>query len=105
MINVLDSKEFWKTMKPFWPDKNTMFSQISIENNSRIISDHFDLSEESSTFFEDVVRSLNVKPDEYYLRDTKKLRDPVEIAIRTFENRPNVQAIQQNFSKPEYLFL
>ena len=26
MKNVLDSKEFWKTMRPFLSDKNTVFS-------------------------------------------------------------------------------
>ena len=75
-------------------NKNTVFSQICIEKNNRIISDNFDLSEEFSTFFEDAVRSLNVKPDEYYLRETENLSDPVEIrAIRKFENHPSVQAI------------
>ena len=51
------------------------------------------------------MRLLNVKPDQYYLSDTENLRDPVEIAIRTFENRPSVQAVKQNFCKPEFLFL
>ena len=44
--------------------------------------------------FEDAVRSFNVKPDEYYLSDTGNLSDPVEIAIRKFENHPSVQAIK-----------
>ena len=85
-------------MRPFLSDKNTVFSQISIEKSNRIISDDFDLSEEFSTFFEDAVRSLNVKPDEYYLSDTENLSDPVEIAIRKFENHPSVQAIKQSIS-------
>ena len=29
--NVLNSKEFWRTMRPFLSDKSTVFSQISIE--------------------------------------------------------------------------
>ena len=98
MKNVLDSKEFWKTMRSFLSDKNSGFSQISIEKNDRIISDDSDFSEEFSTFFEDAVRSLNVKPDEYYLSDTENLSDPVEIAIRKFENHLSVQAIEQNIS-------
>ena len=98
MKNVLDCKEFWKTMRPFLSDKNKVFSQISMEKNNRIISDDFELSEEFSTFFEDAVRSLNVKPDEYYLNDTENLSDPVEIAIRAIENHPSVQAIKQNIS-------
>ena len=97
MKNVLDSKEFWKTMRPFRQIK-TVFSQISIEKKNRIISDAFDLSEEFSTFFEDAVSLLNVKPDEYYLNDTVNLSDPLEIAIRKFENYPSVQAIKQYIS-------
>ena len=61
--NVLNSKEFWKMMRPFLSDKNTVLLQISIEKNNQIISDDFDLSEEFSNFFEDAVRLLNVKPD------------------------------------------
>ena len=77
MKKLFSSREFWKTMRPFLSDENTVFSQISIEKNDRIISDDFDLSEEFSTFFEDAVRSLNVKPDEYYLSDTENSSDPV----------------------------
>ena len=56
------------------------------------------MSEEFSTFFEDAVRLLIVKPDEYYLSYMENLSDPVEIAIRKFENHPSVQAIKQNIS-------
>ena len=51
-----------------------------------------------STFFEDAVRSLTVEPDKYYLSDIENLSNPVEIAIRKFENHPMVQAIKQNIS-------
>ena len=56
------------------------------------------MSEEFSTFFEDAVRSLNVEPNEYYLSDTENLSNPVEIAIRKFENHPSVQAIKKNIT-------
>ena len=98
MKKVLDNKELWKTMRPFLSDKNTVFSQIRIEKNNRIISGDFDFSEEFSTFFKDAVRSLNLNPDEFYLSDTENLRDPLEIAIRKFENYPGVQAVKQNIS-------
>ena len=51
-----------------------------------------------STFFEDAVRLLNIKLDEYYLSDTEDLSNPVEIAIREFEKHPSVQAIKQTIS-------
>ena len=53
------------------------------------------MSEEFSTFFEDAVRSLNVEPNEYFLCDMENLNNPVDIAIRKFENHPSVQAIKQ----------
>ena len=56
------------------------------------------MSEEFSTFFEDAVRSLNVEPDKHLLSDTENLSNPVDIAIRKFENHPSVQAIKQNIS-------
>ena len=93
MKEVLDSKEFWKTMKPFLSHKNTVFSQISTEKNYRIISEDF-LSGEFSTFFGDAVTSLNVKPDECYLGETENLSDLVEIAIKMFENQSSVLAIK-----------
>ena len=77
-------------MGPFFSDKNTVFSQISIEKNNRIVSDDFVLSEEFSTFFEDAVKSLNVEPDKYYLSDTENLSNPVEAAITKFENHRSV---------------
>ena len=51
MKNGLDKKQFWKTIKPFLSDKNTIFLQISLEKNNKIASDKFDLSEEFTTFF------------------------------------------------------
>ena len=68
-------------MKPILSDKNTVFLQINIEKNNRIISDDFDLSEEFSTFFEDAVRSLNVKLDEYYLSYTENLSHPLRLLL------------------------
>ena len=82
MKNVLDSKELWKTMRPFLSDENTVFSQINIEKNNRIISDDFDLSEGFSTFFEDAVRLLNLKPES----ETEILSEPVELgSLKTIQ--------------------
>ena len=67
MKNFLCRKEFWKKMRPFLSDKSTVLSQINIEKNNRIISDKFDLSEEFNTFFENAVRVLIDKPDEYHI--------------------------------------
>ena len=104
MKNILDSNKHWKTMRPFLFDKNTIFSQNCIEKNNRIISDDFDLSEELSIFFDDAVKSLNVKPDDLHLSDTENLSDPLKFAIRKFEKHPSFQAIKQNISVKQYFY-
>ena len=58
----------------------------------------FHLSEDFSTFFEDAVRSLNIKSDEYYLRHTEIISDTAEIVSKKFEKHPKVLAIKQNIS-------
>lgn len=70
--------------------------QISIDKNNQIISDGLDFYEESNTFFENAVRPLNVKPDEFYSSDKKDVSDPVEISIKKFGNILSVLAINQN---------
>ena len=59
-----------------------------------------------SNFFEDAVRLLNVKPDEYYLNGTRNLSDPLETAFRMFEKPSKYSSYwAKYFSKPETLFL
>ena len=81
----------------FLSDKNSFLADQHGKNN-RVIFDDFDLSEKFRPFFEDAVKLLNVKPDEFYLSDTENLSDPAEIAIRKFGNHLSVQAIRQNIS-------
>ena len=41
-------------------------------------------------FFENAVKSLNNKPRNLSLEDTTNLSNPVEIAIKKFQNHPGV---------------
>ena len=81
MKSVINRKEFWKTMRPFCLIKTHFSRGLTQKKNNRIISDDLDLPEEFSTFFEDTVRLLKVKSDEYYLSDRENLSTPVEFAI------------------------
>ena len=59
--NITDNKQFWKTIKPFF----------------KIISNDDKVAEEFSTFFENAVKSLNIKPRNLSLEDTTNLSNPV----------------------------
>ena len=70
-----------------------------MKDKNKIISNDDKVAEEFSTFFENVVKSLNIKPRNLSLGNTTNLSDPVEIAIKKFENHPSVQVIREYKSK------
>ena len=103
---VTDNKEFWKTIKPFLSSKSITTTQISIEKDGKVITDDSELSEEFSIFFDKAVQSLNIKPNEAHVNDAIDLDDPVEIAIKKFENHPSIKAIKENITlQDEFEFI
>ena len=50
--NLMDNKEFWKTVKPFLYDKVTTFPEISLVEKGEIISDESKVANSFSNFFE-----------------------------------------------------
>ena len=86
--NITDNKQFWKTIKPFLSEKIKTTSKIKLKD--KIISNDDKVAEELSTFFENAVKSLNIKPRNLSLEDTTNLSNPVEIAIKKFQNHPSV---------------
>ena len=84
--NITDNKQFWKTTKPFLSEKIKTTSKIKLKDQDKIISNDDKVAEEFSTFFENAVKSLNIKPRHLSLEDTTNLSNPVEIAIKKFQN-------------------
>ena len=97
--NIADNKQFWKTIKPFLYEKSNVTSKIKLKDKNKIISNDDKVAEEFSTFFENVVKSLNIKPKNLSLGNTTNLSDPAESAIKKFENHPSVQVIREYKSK------
>ena len=50
------------------------------------------------------VKSLNIKPKNLSLEDTTNLSNPVEIAIKKFQNHPSVQVIRENINLNQEFF-
>ena len=80
--------------KPFLSEKSKVTSKIKLKDKNKIISNDDKVAEEFSTFFENVVKSLNIKPRNLSLGNTTNVSNPVEIAIKKFENHPSVQVIR-----------
>ena len=102
--NITDNKQFWKTIKPFLSEKIKTTSKIKLKDPDKIISNDDKVAEEFSTFFENAVKSLNIKPRNLSLEDTTNLSNPVEIAIKKFQNHPSVQVIRENINLNQEFF-
>ena len=70
-------------------DKVTTFPKISLVENGEIISDKSKVDNPFSNFFESAIDSLGIKTKEYS-NDNYGLKNPVEIAIKKFEQHPSI---------------
>ena len=66
-----------------------------MRNKDKFISSDGIVAEEFSSFFQNVVKSQNISPRNLTLGDTTNFSNPVEIAIKKFENYPSVQIIKE----------
>ena len=77
-------------------EKSKTSSEIMLKNKTKIIFNDSKVAEESSSFFENAVKSLNIEPSNIIFGNTTNLSDPVEIAIKKFENHLSVEVIKEN---------
>ena len=88
------------TVKPFLSDKVTTFPQITLVENDEIISDESKVADSFSNFFENAVHSLGFKTEESS-NDNYGLKNPVEIAIKGYEQHPSINLIKENITNNE----
>ena len=60
-----------------------------------IISHQSKVSNSFSNFFENAIRSLGIKANEHS-QENYDLKNPVEIAIKKFEQHPSINLINKN---------
>ena len=75
-LNFLFQKQIQKSIKN-WQAR----SCFTAAKNNKVLANDFELSEEFVNLFEKAVQSLNIKPNESFLKDTD-INDPVEIVIK-----------------------
>ena len=95
---ITDNKQFWQTIKPLLSEKGTRFAHINLVDNEKIISEDRDIAQTLNNFFENAVKSLRIKENQYILSNTGESADPVDIALNKFEYHPIILAIKENIS-------
>ena len=85
-------------------DKVTTVSKISLIENDEVISDESKVANSLSNFFENPIHSLGIKTSEYS-NDNYGLKNPVEIAIKKYEQNPSINVIKENITNYENFHL
>ena len=77
-------------------DKGVNTTNISLVNWGKIVTEDKEGGKNLNQCFSTIVDSLDIIENKSYLIET--LEDPVEIAIKIFENRPSVLSIKEIIS-------
>ena len=81
-------------------DKVITFLQITLVENDELISDESKVPNSFRNFFENAVHSLGIKTNEYS-NDNYGLKNPVETAIKKYEQHPSINLIKENITNDE----
>ena len=91
---ITDNKKFWKTMKPFFSEKNSAEKKIVLLNEGEIIFNDKSIAELMNTFFSQTIANLRI---EGYQAESRVLStNIIHNAIRKFGNHPRVLQIKEN---------
>ena len=58
---IIDNKQFWKTMKPFFSDKSKLNRDITLIDGENIITSETEIAETMNTFFSNAVQKLDIQ--------------------------------------------
>ena len=59
---IIDSKSFWKHVKPLFTKKNVRSSKITLVENNSILENNDNTAESFNNFFTSAVLNLNIPP-------------------------------------------
>ena len=102
--NVIDNKKFWQTIKPLFSDKGVKNQNITIVKDDIIISEDKEVAEALNFFFDNAVKSLDIKENTYLKNSTKNSNNPIDNAIEKFECHPSILKIGEKVTPNQFSF-
>ena len=101
---ITDNKKFWRTLKPFFSEKGKKQQKITLVKDNDIISEDAQVAETLNSFFENAVKSLNIKENEYLINPTGNKDNPIDNAIEKFESHPSILKIKEMVTPVTFSF-
>ena len=85
-----DNKTFWKTVRPYFSDKNNISSKITLLENNIVIVDEKRVAELMSKYFVNVTKNLNLEAP--IINRT----DDIQSLTENYENHISIRKIKQS---------
>ena len=101
---IVDNKTFWKTIKPFFTDKDVNHDNITLVENEETVSDNKEISETLNNFFSEVVTNLNLPQYHDPTVNVDDIEDPVARTVEKYKNHPSIRLIKENYRNTNNTF-
>ena len=94
LSEITDNKKFWKTVSPLFGNKVKTNQKINlIANNALVISD-VEIAKTFKEYLDEIVPKPNIIQNEYYIRKTGNIEDPVKKASFKYQYHPSITNIK-----------
>ena len=102
--NVTDNKKFWKTVKPYLPDKSVKCDKINLSENGELLKSESETAEVFNNFFSNIVKNLKIPEYKNLNRNIENVKDPVFRAILKYKNYSSIIAIKEKSKNEKFSF-
>ena len=99
--SITDNKKFWKTVKPLFSEKVISAESITIVENDTIYNNDSDVSQIFNQFFSNVVKNLNILPNDDVINDNVNDPDIINRAILKYQHHPSILKIKEVFGNQD----
>ena len=102
--DINDDETFWKYIKPFFSNKGTSKSVITLVEKGKIISDDLDVATTLNSFFENAVNVMDIPKNNDWIINQNDISDPIDAIISKFLDHPSILNINKTINKSVFNF-
>ena len=99
-----NDKEFWKTVKPLFSNKNPMSEKIILIEDGKILSNDAEVAECFNEYFCNITESLDIDPIFKEVQENLSVQQMVLRAINKDKDRPSIRVINKHVIPNENAF-
>ena len=102
--DLTDNRKFWKTVKPVFSNEIQTTSSVTLIEDRKMITEDAKIAEIFNHYFANITGSLGISEDQSLLSETNGIKDPVEKAIKKYENHPSIKKIKECYELNQFEF-